>query len=53
MGGGNREPKIQVIGNTVPSGHEAGNVIHPDGISSTVMDKHGKGVQIIEEKKQK
>ena len=46
MQGGGQEPKIVVIGNTVPSGHEAGNVLCPSGISSAVMEKHGKGVQI-------
>ena len=44
-----QEPKIQIVGNTVPSNHEAGNVIHPNGISSTVMEKHGKGVQILDD----
>ena len=36
MQGGNREPKIQVIGNLYQSGHEAGNIYEKSGISATV-----------------
>lgn len=35
--GGNRQPKIQVIGNIYPeSNHEAGNIYDKDGISPTI-----------------
>lgn len=39
--------KTKVIGNTVPSGHSAGNVYHPLGLSPTVRENHGKGVKTI------
>ena len=40
--------KIIVEGNTNPSNHNATRVLSPDGISCTVMENHGKGVQIID-----
>ena len=40
--------KIIVEGNTNPSNHNATRVLNPDGISCTVMENHGKGVQIID-----
>ena len=39
-----RKPKV--IANTVPSGHRAGNVYSIDGIAPTVMENHGKVIQI-------
>ncbi|MBQ0124742.1 MAG: hypothetical protein KBS59_00270 [Clostridiales bacterium] len=39
--GGGREPKIKVLGNYSPSGHEATRVISPDGISPTIKQNHG------------
>ena len=32
---------IKLIGNYMPSGHNAGNVYDPQGITPTVMDNHG------------
>lgn len=40
--------KMIVVGNTVPSGHTAGRVFDTNGISPTVMERHSKVVQIIE-----
>ena len=34
--------ELNVIGNTLPSDHESGNVYDPNGVSPTVMERHGK-----------
>lgn len=39
--------KLDVIGNTVPSGHSAGNVYNPNGIAPTVRENHGKITKTI------
>jgi len=36
MQGGQRQPKIGVIGNIYPSGHEAGNIYDTNGLSPTI-----------------
>lgn len=38
-----------VAGNSVPSGHTAGRVFDTECISPTVMERHSKVVQILEE----
>lgn len=35
------EDDIQVVGNYMPSGHNAGRVVDPKGIAPTVMENHG------------
>ena len=40
--------KIITEGNTNPSNHNATRVLSTEGISCTVMENHGKGVQILE-----
>ena len=35
------EPKITVLGNYKPSGHECGRVMGVDGVSPTIKDNHG------------
>lgn len=35
------EPKIDVIGNYSPSGHDASRIVHPDGLAPTVKENHG------------
>ena len=41
MQGGGLEPKIETIGNYMPSNHSASKIISPDGITPTVMENHG------------
>lgn len=41
MNGGNREPKIEVIGNYMPSGHDASRVVNSNGLAPTVKENHG------------
>ena len=42
------EPKINVIGNYKPSGHECGRVMGVDGVSPTIKDNHGAVYSIAE-----
>lgn len=35
------EPKRNVIGNVMPSGHESGNILNVNGISGTIKENHG------------
>ena len=44
---GDKLDETEVVGNTVPSGHSAGNVYNPLGLSPTVRENHGKGVKTI------
>lgn len=44
---GDNMDKIITLGNTNESNHNATRVISTDGISCTVMENHGKGVQIL------
>lgn len=44
----NTPPHIIKIGSICPSGHNAGDVVDPKGISPTVMLNHGWPVIIIE-----
>ena len=44
--------KLIVVGNTVPSCHTAGRIFDINGISSTVMYRNSKVVQILEYDKQ-
>ncbi|XZN14493.1 DNA (cytosine-5-)-methyltransferase (plasmid) [Clostridium perfringens] len=43
--------ELRVVGNTVPSNHTAGRIFDIDGISPTVMYRHSKVVQILENKR--
>ena len=43
----NKSGETEVIGNTVPSGHSAGNIYHPLGISPTVRENHGKVAKTV------
>ena len=47
-GGGGQQPKIVVVGNSVESGHAAGNVISADGIAPTVMENHVTVTKVVE-----
>ena len=42
------EPKINVLGNYKPSGHECGRVMGVDGCSPTIKDNHGAVYSIAE-----
>ena len=44
------EPKINVLGNYKPSGHECGRVMGVDGVSPTIKDNHGAVYSIAEPK---
>ena len=41
MQGGYRQPMIEVIGNYMPSGHDASRVVNSNGIAPTVKENHG------------
>lgn len=53
MDGGNREPmvidEIKVVGNYMPSNHDASRVVDVDGIAPTVKENHGTVTAIVEE----
>jgi len=40
---------IKVVGNYMPSGHNAGRIVDPLGLSPTVMENHGTVTAIVEE----
>ena len=42
------EPKINVLGNYKPSGHECGRVMGVEGVSPTIKDNHGAVYSIAE-----
>lgn len=52
MDGGNREPmvidEIEVVGNYMPSNHDASRVVDVDGIAPTVKENHGTVTAIAE-----
>ena len=52
MEGGNREPmvidEIKVVGNYMPSNHDASRVVDVDGIAPTVKENHGTVTAIVE-----
>ena len=52
MQGGNRQPyivdEIRVVGNYMPSGHDASRVVDIDGIAPTVKENHGTVTAIAE-----
>lgn len=52
MDGGNREPmvidEIRVVGNYMPSNHDASRVVDVDGIAPTVKENHGTVTAIAE-----
>jgi DNA (cytosine-5)-methyltransferase 1 len=52
MQGGNRQPyivdEIKVVGNYMPSGHDASRVVDIDGIAPTVKENHGTVTAIVE-----
>ena len=41
MVGGNRQPKIEVMGNYSPSGHDASRIVNSNGLAPTVKENHG------------
>lgn len=41
MQGGYRQPMIEVIGNYMPSGHDASRVVNSNGLAPTVKENHG------------
>ena len=45
------EPKIQVIGNYMPSGHDASRIVHGDGLAPTVKENHGTVTAVLDEPK--
>lgn len=48
MQGGNRQPKIEVVGNYMPSGHDASRIVDSNGIAPTVKENHGTVTATIE-----
>lgn len=42
------EPQINVLGNYMPSGHDASRIVDPDGIAPTVKENHGTVTAIAE-----
>ena len=52
MDGGNREPmvidEIKVVGNYMPSNHDASRIVDIDGIAPTVKENHGTVTAIVE-----
>ena len=52
MQGGNRQPfivdEIKIVGNYMPSGHDASRVVDIDGIAPTVKENHGTVTAIAE-----
>ena len=52
MSGGNRQPfiidEIKVVGNYMPSGHDASRIVDIDGIAPTVKENHGTVTAIAE-----
>lgn len=44
------EPKINVLGNYKPSGHECGRIVGVEGVSPTIKDNHGAVYSIAEPK---
>lgn len=45
------EPKIEVVGNYMPSGHDASRVVDTNGLAPTVKENHGTVTAIVEEPK--
>lgn len=41
MQGGNRQPKIEVIGNYMPSNHDASRIVDSNGLAPAVKENHG------------
>ena len=39
--GGNRQPKIETIGNSMPSNHDASRIVDSKGLAPTVKENHG------------
>lgn len=44
------EPKIKIIGNYMPSGHDASRIVDTNGLAPTVKENHGTITAITEEK---
>lgn len=40
--------EINVVGNYMPSGHDASRIVHPDGVAPTVKENHGTVTATIE-----
>lgn len=45
------EPKIEVVGNYMPSGHDASRVVDANGLDPTVRENHGTVTAVLEEPK--
>ena len=48
--GGNTEPKVETIGNYMPSGYDSSRIVDKQGIALTVKENHGTVTAITEEK---
>lgn len=44
------EPTIQVLGNYMPSNHDASRIVDSDGLAPTVKENHGTVTAVVEEK---
>lgn len=42
------EPKIEVVGNYSPSGHEASMIVSPNGLAPTIKENHGTVTATVE-----
>ena len=42
------EPKIDVVGNYMPSGHEASRIVAPGGLAPTIKENHGTVTAVVE-----
>ena len=45
------EPKIEVVGNYMPSGHDASRIVDTNGLAPTVRENHGTVTAVLEEPK--
>lgn len=45
------EPKIEIVGNYMPSGHDASRVVAATGLAPTVRENHGTVTAVLEEPK--
>lgn len=45
------EPKIEIVGNYMPSGHDASRVVDADGLAPTVRENHGTVTAVLEKPK--
>lgn len=45
------EPKINVIGNYSPSGHDASRIVSPEGLAPTVKENHGTVTATVQDRR--